>query len=99
MSAPAASGRRASCTPTKSPLVSIAGDRARRRVAWRAGLALVVALASLLEHPAAHAQGARDPIGAEALFRQGRAAADEGDFQTACAKFAESQRLDPSAGT
>jgi hypothetical protein len=35
---------------------------------------------------------------AEARFREGRAAADRGDFEAARVNFAESQRLDPSAG-
>ncbi|MBX3181638.1 MAG: hypothetical protein KIT72_12775 [Polyangiaceae bacterium] len=42
---------------------------------------------------------ASDPAAAEALFRQGRAAADAGDFRTACSKFRESNRLDPAIGT
>lgn len=59
------------------------------------GLALSVALfASGL----ASAQG-RDPVAAEALFKQGRTAAESGDYKTACAKFYESNRLDPAVGT
>ncbi len=42
---------------------------------------------------------AGDAASAEALFVQGRAAADRGDHATACAKFAESNRLDPAPGT
>jgi hypothetical protein len=45
------------------------------------------------------ASQARDPAAAEALFRQGREAIKRGDYATACPKFAESQRLDPGAGT
>jgi hypothetical protein len=40
-----------------------------------------------------------DPVTAEALFRAGRAAMDAGDPKEACARFAESQRLEPAAGT
>jgi hypothetical protein len=40
-----------------------------------------------------------DPAAAEALFRDGRAAAQRGDWETACPKLRESQRLDPAAGT
>lgn len=40
-----------------------------------------------------------DPAAAEALFNAGRAAFDRGDYAIACAKFEESQRLDPGAGT
>jgi hypothetical protein len=42
---------------------------------------------------------ARDPAAAEALFLQGRTALEAGNFEVACVKFAESQRLDPGAGT
>ncbi len=36
---------------------------------------------------------------AEAAFRDGRKAAQSGDWPTACAKFAESERLEPAPGT
>lgn len=36
---------------------------------------------------------------AEALFRAGRDAAKQGDHAVACAKFAESERLEPAVGT
>ncbi|MEB2313550.1 MAG: hypothetical protein OZ921_03590 [Sorangiineae bacterium] len=48
--------------------------------------------------PGARAQG-RDPAAADALFKQGRAAMDARDYATACAKFYESNRLDPAIGT
>jgi tetratricopeptide (TPR) repeat protein len=41
----------------------------------------------------------RDPAAAEALFEQGRLALEKNDLESACAKFAESQRLDPGVGT
>lgn len=41
----------------------------------------------------------QDPAAAEALFQQAREAQGRGDLKTACPKFAESQRLDPAAGT
>lgn len=41
----------------------------------------------------------RDPVAAEALFREGRAAAAKQDWPAACAKFEESLRLDPAVGT
>ncbi len=56
-------------------------------------LALVLAWTS-----AALAQG-RDPAAAEALFTEGRKAFEAGDYAIACARFAESQRLDPAVGT
>jgi hypothetical protein len=42
---------------------------------------------------------ARDPAAAEVLYRSAREAAKKGDWATACAQFAESQRLDPAPGT
>jgi hypothetical protein len=36
---------------------------------------------------------------AEELFRQGRAAAEAGDFVTACDRFAASEKLEPAPGT
>ncbi|HKQ68279.1 MAG TPA: hypothetical protein VJT73_03030 [Polyangiaceae bacterium] len=41
----------------------------------------------------------RDAATAEALFRQGRQAMDAKNYPAACPKFAESQKLDPAAGT
>ncbi|MEO8900789.1 MAG: hypothetical protein ABI488_04020 [Polyangiaceae bacterium] len=61
-----------------------------------AGLLLVSAL---LASAPARAQNTRDPAAAEALFRQGRTAAQKNDFTSACAKFRESNRLDPAVGT
>lgn len=40
-----------------------------------------------------------DSNSAEALFRQGRALADRGEFKDACAKFEASERMQPSTGT
>jgi hypothetical protein len=40
-----------------------------------------------------------NPAAAEALFDQGRAALAEGDLDTACGRFRESDRLDPALGT
>jgi hypothetical protein len=42
---------------------------------------------------------ATDAAAAEQLFVAARAAMEKGDFKTACDRFAESQRLDPAAGT
>ncbi len=57
-----------------------------------------VLCAALSASAAAAAQG-RDPVAAEALFKQGRSASEAGDYKTACAKFYESNRLDPAVGT
>ncbi len=61
-------------------------------------LALVWAL---LSPPASLRAGedATDPAMAQSLFEAGRAMMAEGKTQAACAKFEESNRLDPSAGT
>lgn len=47
----------------------------------------------------AHAQERSDPAAADELFREGRAASEQRDYLTACAKFRESNRLDPAVGT
>jgi hypothetical protein len=56
----------------------------------------VLALCALLAWPAG-AQG-RDPVAAEALFRAGREASKRGEHAAACPLFADSLRLDPTAG-
>jgi hypothetical protein len=63
---------------------------------WLAPAALLVAGLLL---PAVASADPGDPAGAEALFREGRAATEAGDHQKACAKFRESNRLDPAPGT
>lgn len=59
---------------------------------------LFVAGGLLASSPAA-AQDASNKAAAEALFRDGRALYDQGKYPEACAKFAESERLDPAPGT
>jgi hypothetical protein len=48
--------------------------------------------------PAAQAP-ARDPVAGEVLFREGRRLLKAGEIEPACAKLAESHRLDPAVGT
>src|SRR5688500_10877054 len=64
----------------------------------KALLSSLVALSLTAAAPDASAQST-DPAAAEALFREGRALADAGDYGGACAKFRESERLDPAIGT
>jgi hypothetical protein len=59
---------------------------------------LVVAALALAARPA-FAQQASNKAAAEALFQEGRKLYDAGSYPQACAKFAESERLDPAAGT
>src|SRR5258706_12663688 len=47
----------------------------------------------------ARAQNASSQAAAQALFDEARGLMNEGKFGDACPKFAESQRLDPGAGT
>jgi hypothetical protein len=63
-------------------------------------LALVppIALGCVLVAANARAAGV-DPVTAEALFLEGRRAADAGNYEIACANFEESERLDPASGT
>jgi hypothetical protein len=54
---------------------------------------------SILAVTADSSAQSRDRAAAAALFKAGRKAMKEGDYQTACTKFEESQRYDPAAGT
>src|ERR1700677_3205499 len=69
----------------------------------RAALLAAFLLAPLVTPLVAYAQapGRGDSASATAdkLFREGRAAADAGDFGTARDRFMESERLDPAPGT
>jgi hypothetical protein len=59
----------------------------------------IVAVAAALLLISAHAGAAPDEASAEAHFRAGRAALAQGNYAEACARFSESQRLDPAPGT
>jgi len=62
------------------------------------GLSIVLAQGAIL--PAAQAEGSdTDRTQAQLLFNQGRDLMSAGKYSEACAKFAESQRLDPGGGT
>jgi hypothetical protein len=57
--------------------------------------AFVMAMSPLV----ARAQPSENAVAAETLFDAGRADVEKGDFANACPKFAQSQKLDPAAGT
>jgi hypothetical protein len=57
-----------------------------------------VLIAGSLVGGEARAQG-RDPVVADALFREARDLLKDGKYELACPKFAESYRLDPAPGT
>lgn len=62
--------------------------------------ALTAALALGLVSVQARAQAqTHAPAAAEALFEQGRSAMKQGDYETACSKFRQSEQLDPEPGT
>jgi len=65
----------------------------------RRNLPLLLVSGSLLLAAPARAQSASDKAAAEALFREGRKLFDAGSYPAACAKLAESERLDPAPGT
>jgi hypothetical protein len=66
---------------------------------WARRVVAVVGLAAALLPATPVAAQAKDPAAAEALFREGRLLSDAGDIAGACAKFRESDRLDPAVGT
>ena len=69
-----------------------------RRQSIRCVVVATVAIAAGSGARVAYAQSG-DAATAEAMFLEGRHAMEAGDYAHACPKFAESQRLDPAAGT
>jgi tetratricopeptide (TPR) repeat protein len=69
----------------------------RRRVLPLLTVALAIAAPAMAQAPQNPAT--TDPPTAAELFHQGRAALEERNYEVACPKFAESQRLDPHVGT
>jgi hypothetical protein len=73
------------------------------RTNWLAGTAcwwmVAMGTPAVSAQPRDPAAPPRDPATAEALFRQGRQAMEAKNYREACPKFAESERLEPAAGT
>ena len=67
----------------------------RKTSVWLAPVLAVVVWAA----PASAQAPSQDVAAAQALFEEGRALMQKSQFDQACAKFAESQRLGPAAGT
>ena len=65
----------------------------------RASLVTLSLMGCLALANSARAQRPADAAAAQVLFERGRQSAQRGDWAAACAAFAESQRLDPGAGT
>ena len=59
----------------------------------------MVVVAAVTVAPAGAYAQERDPAAGEALFLEGRRLMKAGDVAAACAKLAESERLDPAVGT
>jgi serine/threonine-protein kinase len=59
----------------------------------------VIWLLAVLGASPARAQSSDDAATAQALFDAAKKAMEAGDFETACPKFAESQRISPGTGT
>lgn len=68
-------------------------------VPMRGPALLLLSILFLCSWPSIGSAQSSDPAAAEALFREGRAAAQAGNYQLACQKFHESHRLDPAPGT
>jgi hypothetical protein len=68
-------------------------------VAHRGKAALLAVLLFAISGSASAQSPAQDRALAESLFRSAKGLVGEGNFDEACPKFAESQRLDPQLGT
>ena len=79
--------------PVTGPAVQPAGGRGRALLAALCAYALSVALA-----PSPAAAQASRTAAAESLFNEGRELMKQGDFPTACEKFAASHALEASVG-
>lgn len=84
---------------TSAPMVMFPGAFSRlSQSLHNAASALLVAGLVSLTSPA-QAQSVEDKAAADALFDAARQALLQKDYDTACARFSESQKLDPAVGT
>jgi len=73
------------------------GSRSRRGSAWF--VVLVLTVCALVALPVQAQSGAADKAAAEALFDEGVALLQKGDYEAACKKLEDSERVDPGIGT
>src|SRR5688572_14497853 len=85
--------------PRPPHLPSLTRDRSRVGSNLRRCCIALLASAGCFASVPALAQTDHERTLAEALFRQGRELMNEGKYDAACPKFAESHRLDPGGGT
>lgn len=83
--------------PQAPAFVTCFAARVTRAVVLHALIVCLTTLALSVVTHTAHAQA--NATLAEALFDDGKRLFDAGDYDKACAKFKESQRLDPATGT
>src|SRR5687768_8531645 len=81
------------------PLRNLCGVSRRLRAVFSVVVVVVAAVVVLASARGRALAQPRDAAAGEALFIEGRRLMKVGDRPAACAKFAESQRLDPAVGT
>lgn len=80
--------------PTAAVGCPSAAQRVRRRLAWLCLLAVALSAPKTVL-----AQTPAQKAAAQVLFEEARSLVKQGNWEDACPKFAESQKLDPAGGT